>query len=285
MKDWEPRDLADLGPGAGTALLEPPSRCRRLRPADGSGEHESRASRGSRIDLVLRSSLLQLVEFPAARPIPGVQQKLAFLPPRVRGAAGSDCVPSRAYLVDRGEAIGESVEVVIVGVQEPFRPTDAVVLEPVELGPEEWWRVEDALGAGHGRRARVEAYCLQKERRAPATGTVLRIAPEAVQEAFGVERRILYAARAIRDAGRLHPNTPSRSYYHSVVQWAVWTRRQRYDRPGFRRAFLGHVRDNFARAGQPWSRSAATEVGALVDDRWKDVRQILRAALPDHTLP
>jgi hypothetical protein len=285
VEDWGVHDdPLDALRGAGTALLEPPDRFRGFRHA--RGRRDCRESRESRLGFVRSTDVLTLdpVDFSSARPIAGVQQKLAFLPPLARGTGG-DRVRSRACLFDAGEAIGESLEVVFFGGRGPFRPTDAVVVEPVDLAPAERRRMEDALGAAHGRRARAEAYCLQKDCRAPAAGTVLRIAAEAEQKRFEVERRILHAARMIRDAGGLHPNTPSRSYYHSVVQWAVWTRRQGYDRARFQSAFLAHARENFARAGRPWSRSSADEVRALVHDRWRDVCHILSAAQTDRTLP
>lgn len=223
------------------------------------------------------SGSLDLLAFRSAREIPGVQQKLAFLPyrayPEAQGSAPS------GYLIDRGEAIGESLEIVILGVREGLAPpTEALVVEPVDLGPARRRWMESSLGEDRSDRMRVEAYCLQKDLRAPAAGTVLRVASEVVQDARRVERRILHAARALRDAGRLHPNTPSRSYYHSVVQWALWARREGYGHRGFQIAFLEHARENFDRAGRAWTRAAEADVRALVDARWGDVRQILCAA-------
>ena len=236
--------------------------------------------------------------WPMARTIPGFQQKIAFLDyyytgDEVRLPSASRDVPGggirtpgaplagilEIYLIDRGESTGESMEMVVVnGDGRPIRFSGAVVVEPVELGPEERRRMEAALRKANGRRVTVEAYCLQRELGIPAEGTVMRIAGRSIQQQFQVERRILYAAREARDGGELHPNTSLESYFHSVLQWALWTHEKGYDRREFEEAFVEHARQNFAQAGRAWNGEVERAVRALVPARWDDVQSILKEA-------
>lgn len=248
--------------------------------------------------MVIAGWLMNPFGFPEARTIPGVQQKLAFLeyvsagytvsegPSAGRAVPGGGLLDSGAgpdgmpeiYLVDRGESTGESMEMVVVNGDGPFRFSGAVVVEPVELGPEARRRLEAAVLDGNGRRVTVQAYCLQRDLRVPAEGMVMRIADRSIQERFAFERRILYAARDARDSDRLHPNTSAESYFHSVLQWAVWTREKGYDREEFEEAFVEHARENFAQAGRAWNQEIERAVRGLVPARWDDVQRILEDA-------
>ncbi len=91
-------------------------------------------------------------------------------------------------------------------------------------------------------------------------------------------RRALDAARRLRDAGALHPDSDPDDYYHSIRQWAVWTVEKGFDREGFLDAFVERTEENFRDAGQPWSADVAAAVRSYGEGRWTDIRAILDEA-------
>jgi hypothetical protein len=89
--------------------------------------------------------------------------------------------------------------------------------------------------------------------------------------------RIGQAVARLRALGRLVPDTEDETEYaHDMVQWSIWTLREGFDEPRFTRAFVEHVRKNFAAAGDRWTRDLERAVMALAPARWRQVQIILR---------
>jgi hypothetical protein len=133
--------------------------------------------------------------------------------------------------------------------------------------------------AGGSRRTLTAAgYCLQMDALAPPAGTVFRVAPAEKQARYAPMRRALDAARRLRDAGGLHPDSDPEGYYHSIRQWAVWTVEKGFDRDGFLGAFVERTEENFRDAGQPWSEEVAAAVRSFGEGRWSDIQAILEEA-------
>jgi hypothetical protein len=124
----------------------------------------------------------------------------------------------------------------------------------------------------------ADGYCLEFLREPPPEGTMFRVAGPEVQKKFQPMRSILRAARQVLDAGGLTPDSDPEQYFHSIAQWALWTREQGFDAKSFGEAFFERTRKNFEAAGQAWTKPIQETVRALVPNRWKDVERILREA-------
>jgi hypothetical protein len=107
---------------------------------------------------------------------------------------------------------------------------------------------------------------------------VYRVAPAEKQAAFAPMRRALDAARRLRDAGALHPDSDPTDYYHAIRQWAVWSIEKGYDREGFLNGFVARMEQNFRDAGRAWSPDVAAAVRTFGEGRWTDIAAILEAA-------
>ncbi|HUP18999.1 MAG TPA: hypothetical protein VM778_03495, partial [Gemmatimonadota bacterium] len=161
----------------------------------------------------------------------------------------------------------------------PISVEGFAVLEPVETTSGLRERFDEALqGAAAKVTATVEAYCLDKAKIPLSQGELFRLAPRAVQEAYAHVGGILDAAERLRDAGGLTPDTNPASYFHSIRQWAVWTRAEGYDPQGFVEAFVEHTRKNVEEGGQRWTDEIEQIVRRSAEGRWRDVESVLEAA-------
>ena len=185
------------------------------------------------------------------------------------------------YVVANGGPTGEVFQVrVVQPAGGPIEIDGFVAVEPVAATAEDRAGFERELADMAGSKAvkTVAGYCLDQDLLAPLAGTVYRVAPAAKQAAFEPMRRALDAAREIRDAGQLHPDSDPTDYYHSIRQWAVWTIEKGYDREGFLDAFVERTEKNFHDAGQPWSADVAAAVRSYGEGRWTDIAAILDEA-------
>jgi hypothetical protein len=185
------------------------------------------------------------------------------------------------YVVAQGGATGEVFQVEIVQpASGPVAIDGLVALEPVAATAEDRERFERELDQAGGSRRTLTAagYCLQMDALAPPAGTVFRVAPAEKQARYAPMRRALDAARRLRDAGGLHPDSDPEGYYHSIRQWAVWTVEKGFDRDGFLGAFVERTEENFRDAGQPWSEEVAAAVRSFGEGRWSDIQAILEEA-------
>lgn len=204
--------------------------------------------------------------------------------PRLIPAGGDrkpDPVEPTIWLESLGGSTGEVLMAHVVNPGPgPLDLSGLFAVEPVSLSPTEKNRaLEELLRAG-GEHVEVKAsfYCLQFGAAAPPAGVVYRIAPAARQERFQPAARALAAARRLRDAGGLSPDTSPESYFHSIRQWAVWTLEQSYDRDGFVAAFLEHTRKNVELSGREWTEEFAGIARRSAEGRWRDIRRVLEEA-------
>ena len=127
----------------------------------------------------------------------------------------------------------------------------------------------------------LNAYCLEFMRQPPTMGTLFRIASPELQRRFAPMRKILQAARKLQEAGLLTPDSNPADYFHSIKQWALWTREQGFDVERFGKAFIEHTKKNFAAAGRQWTRQIEDAVLGIVPGRWGDILKVLEAAAPE----
>jgi hypothetical protein len=185
------------------------------------------------------------------------------------------------YVVARGGPTGDVFQVQIVHPESgPVTIDGLVAVEPVAATAEDRARFERELAGSGALRETVTAagYCLQQDALAPPAGTLYRIASAEKQAGFAPMRRALDAARRLRDAGQLHPDSDPTDYFHSIRQWAVWTLEKELDREGFLDAFVERTEKNFRESGQAWSPEIAAAVRSYGEGRWTDILAILDAA-------
>ncbi len=132
--------------------------------------------------------------------------------------------------------------------------------------------------AGRGRVTMdVDGYCLDFPKEPPPAGMVFGLADDTLQAQMDPIDRIAHTVVRLRERGRLEPDTDDpMEYAHDMVQWSIWTHREGFDESRFTKAFIEHVRKNFAAAGDKWTREMERGVAALAPARWQVIQRILR---------
>jgi hypothetical protein len=190
----------------------------------------------------------------------------------------------KVFVTSLGQLGANAFRVVVVndgGAPVALRLRD-IALEPVARLTEKDVQRELASLARLPQRAVTAAgYCLQREKTAPAAGMVYRIASASAQAQNAPVSRVLQAAQRLRDRKALTPDTDPDEYYHSVVQWAIWTTQEKFDRRAFDAAFITHARKNVVGAGEKWTREIEDAVKEIAPHRWRDVSKIVDEARKD----
>jgi hypothetical protein len=222
--------------------------------------------------------------------------------------SGGDDAEIEVLVVSNGGSTGDVLEMVIFNHGKPQRLEGEFALEPVdesELTPEQRSRIEEMRDAASGdgdvgllpaswenrpsmpfrldlprgvTRVTLEAYCLQYDEAVPAEGTIFRIASAAAQQGYAASLDIMRAARQVRDAGGLEPDSDPTDYYHSIAQWAIWADEKDLDEEGFVESFVDHGRRNFEAAGREWTAEVEDLAREIAPQRWLDVTQVLAQA-------
>jgi hypothetical protein len=187
----------------------------------------------------------------------------------------------KLFFASLGRSTGEAFDLHVVGTGPlPERITfHGLVVEPLKKEARRAIEAQVRKLAGAKRAtARVDAYCLEFLRLPPEADMVFRIAPAEAQRAFAPVQRVLAAARHLRDAGALSPDSDPVAYFHSIRQWAVWTREQGFDEGKYAHAFVEHTRKNLESAGGKWKGEMKKVLLRVVPGRWRDIQRILAAA-------
>ena len=102
----------------------------------------------------------------------------------------------------------------------------------------------------------------------PSLGTVFRIANQELQQKFQPMRYVLTASQKLQDRGSLTPDTEATEYFHSIRQWAIWSKERAFrDEPAFRKAFVEKTKTNFEAARRLWTSKIEQIVHGLVANR------------------
>src|SRR5438046_1021307 len=99
----------------------------------------------------------------------------------------------------------------------------------------------------------MRAYCLEFQKRPPAAGTVFAVAPTEMQTGFKPAHIVFRAAEELRKRHLLGEQGSPTSYFHSIRQWAWWTREQKFTSTAFLAAFVEYTHKNLTAAKQPWT--------------------------------
>src|SRR5688500_8515665 len=127
--------------------------------------------------------------------------------------------------------------------------------------------------------ATATGYCLEFLRQPPSAGMLYRIAGPEVQKRFEPLRRVANAARRLADSGQLTPDSDPKSFVHSIAQWAIWSREQKFTQDGFTKAFVAHTRKAVEAAGRPWQREYGEAIEKVAPGRWQQIQRILQVAV------
>lgn len=202
------------------------------------------------------------------------------VPTRRQAAAAS--VPVRpaikVFVISLGQLGADAFRVIVVNESAvPITLRSSVVaLEPLaQITERDVHRELDALSRFPQRTFTFAGYCLERQKEAPKAGMVYRVAPEPAQANTTVVSRLVRVAQHLRDERVLTPDTDPDAYYHSIVQWAIWTEQEKFDRRAFEAAFTEFTRKAVVGAGRRWTREFERAVQEIVPNRWRDVATIV----------
>jgi hypothetical protein len=154
-----------------------------------------------------------------------------------------------------------------------------LVLEPVTRLTERDVQRELAARSRFPRQTfTVPGYCLERDKTPPAAGMVFRLAPAEAQARNAPASRAMRAAKGLNDRKAFKPDTDPEEYFHSIVQWSIWTLEQKLDERGFTRGFVDLVRKRVVAGGQRWTSEIEKAVVALAPARWLAIQDVLREA-------
>jgi hypothetical protein len=187
---------------------------------------------------------------------------------------------ARLYLTSTGTSTGKAFGIRVEnGGRSPVSIRGGtVVLEPVLLRREARAAVVshlERLAAKNPVLSYIDGYCLEFLRGVPEPGRLFRIAGKELQERFEPARQVLDVVNDLKRAGLLNPDSDPEDYYHSIVQWSLWSMQERFDQAGFASAFVEHTRKNLTESGTQWTPEVGKLVRDLVPNRWSDIRKVL----------
>lgn len=201
--------------------------------------------------------------------------------PTQRGAGPTSTGSAiKMFLTSLGSSTGEAFQVRIVN--DGSRPVKIsggnLVLEPVSRAAQDELRRQIRTLPAQAITKTLNAYCLEFTRLTPAAGTIFRVAAPELQQQFAPMRYIADASRVLRDGGGLSPDSNPDAYFHSIRQWAIWTRQEAFDGDGFATAFVERTKKNLEALKQPWTEVLDRTVRAAVPGRWGDISRVLQEA-------
>jgi hypothetical protein len=228
------------------------------------------------------------------RPILGSKQAVADMdlwqapvsgaaasPGQLAGSPSAVARVLRLSFTSLGMTTGEAFDLRIVNDSgKPVRiDLLSLVLEPVK--PEDAKRIQKQIRPRASEKSiavKAIGYCLEFLKLPPPSGMVFRVAPPDVQQSADPVRRILRAAKSLRETGALHPDSEPTGYFHSIRQWAIWAREQRFTLESFSNAFVEHTRKAVRAAGRQLSAADERRVRSAAPGRWTDIQRVLSEA-------
>jgi hypothetical protein len=268
----------------GTVLLGPlpmldPTNANGALQADDAFQDEEMATPESILDEIPRT----LVIAGAARDLGherGGVWALLTSPFAVVSAASQEPAPLRMLVTSLGVPTGDafSVQFLNQGSAPITLPPGSLTLRPLKKEAGERAVREFSRLRGRLTTTTMFGYCLNFSKLPPRRGMVYAIAPQALQQQSRSARDVLLAASALYNRRLIKPDGDPRSYFHSLRQWAVWSREQRFTPQSFTSALLDNAKKNLAAAKQPWTPQAEAYVRGTAPKRWTDVTNVLRLA-------
>jgi hypothetical protein len=196
---------------------------------------------------------------------------------------GSAAPEVKAIFVATGRSSGAAFQMAMAydgpGPLELVDP--GFVLEPVQGVSASQAEREIANVKGRRVTATIDGYCLQMRKPPPAAGMVYRLAKNSVQGRHPQLAPIMIATKVLKENGELHPDIDPVQYFHTIRQWALWAHEQGWKTEAeFADAFVEHSKKNVAAAGRQWTTELDQSVRRLLPNRWRDISEVLKLALP-----
>lgn len=188
---------------------------------------------------------------------------------------------AKVFFTSLGRSSGEAVRMTVINDGDlPIRLRgDAFALVPLDhLTPRDVQREMQKLAGRKQVTVNIEAYCLDFRKPPPSADMVMGLADPGVQTSMAPIQDMVRALRRLHQRGALQGSSDVKSRAQTLMQWAIWTRDQRFDEAGFSRAFVEHAKQNIAAAGRKWTRELEQAVTAQTPRRWTDIQTLLREA-------
>ncbi len=178
----------------------------------------------------------------------------------------------------RSSGAAMSMTVVNLGTSAVTVVGNAFLLEPVKMSPQDLRRELQRYPSTRQVTTTLNGYCFDFAKAPPMAGQVYRLASARAQADLEPLRYLAAAARRLGARGSLHADVNPGEYEQQLLQWAVWTAREHFNRAAYERAFVEHGRKNLEGAGRKWTKEIEAALQARATNRWPDIVQVLRLA-------
>jgi hypothetical protein len=197
---------------------------------------------------------------------------------RTSQGSGARRSPLSLLFTSLGVSTGEAFRLQALGDPSQLG-LGALVVEPLkDVKPDAIARAAKALDDRGAATMTAVGYCLEFVKEPPRGGMAYRVAPREVQRRFEPLRRVAEAAQRLKRAGALTPDSDPASFFHSIAQWAIWAKEQKFSQETFKRALIDHTKKNVLRGGREWKKEMEQVVERVVPNRWQQIQTILREA-------
>ncbi|TPW09652.1 MAG: hypothetical protein FD127_4072, partial [Acidimicrobiaceae bacterium] len=206
---------------------------------------------------------------------------LRAIEPFSRGQAAGLPKGVHLLLVDAGGSTGKTLSLQILNLSGKAVRLKSLPFSVEPIKQQAQQRVQQAfnrLAKAAPVRLDLSAYCVELLKAPPRPGTILRLAPPAVQQKFAPMSKVLQSAYRVQHSGLLRPDSNPAAYTDSIKQWAVWSVEQKFNQTRFTDAFVTHTKKNVESAGQQWTRQAEEVTRKVSPNRWQDIVKVLAGA-------
>jgi hypothetical protein len=200
---------------------------------------------------------------------------------RQGGGSQKSRSPIQTVLTSLGGSTGEALQIQVLNpAGGPIKlGGNGLVVEPIRReAQQKVQKVIAQFAAKNPITAKVNGYCLEFLRQPPGAGTMFRMASPELQKRFAPMRRVLQAAQRMEKLGLMKPDSDPTEYYHSIKQWALWAKTEKFDVRRFGDAFVEHAKKNLKAAGRQWTGQIEDVIRGVVPHRWEQITQVLTMA-------
>ena len=186
----------------------------------------------------------------------------------------------RVFFQSTGRSSGAAMSMTVVnlGAGPVNIVGNAFALEPIKMSSQDLRRELQRYPAARQVTTTLNGYCFDFAKAPPMVGQVYRLASERAQADLEPLRYLAAAARRLGARGSLHADVNPGEYEQQLLQWAVWTAREHFNKAAYVRAFVEHGKKNLKGAGRKWTKEIEAALHARATNRWPDIVQVLRLA-------
>lgn len=185
-----------------------------------------------------------------------------------------------AMIVSLGTSQGEAFRLSIVnhGRRAIKLAGDGLVVQPLKAEAMKALQRQMAKFTRGITNVKINGYCLDEGLLPPVAGMAFRVAPASVQKQIGSMKHVLRAGRMLATSGGLHPDSSPGLYTDFIKQWAIWTKRERWDQVKFAAKFVEHTKKRLESDGRKWTPDVDRALKGATPGRWADIQAVLALA-------